>query len=104
MTNNSPAQSGDSNPFATAEKFATQAETGAGRSMARPGGSAGISSGLQPGSTSPNNAPLGGDMGSLGSPGGNTGGAGSLSGNVANDSMPSGGAVGDKDQPDTVKP
>src|SRR3954471_18117770 len=102
MVENSSGQP-PANPKATAEKFATQAETGEGRTMARPGGS-GISSGLQPGSSSPNNAPLGGDMGSLGSPGGSTGGAGSLSGNVTNDTMPSGGAVGDKAQPDTVKP
>lgn len=91
------------NPMATAEKLATQAETGEGRSTARPGGSAGIGSGLQPGSTSPNNAPLGGDMGPLGGRGG-TGGAGSLSGNVTNDSMPDGGATGDLAQPDTIKP
>ncbi|MBV8914148.1 MAG: hypothetical protein JOZ05_14050 [Acetobacteraceae bacterium] len=101
MANHSPAQQG--NPAEAAEKFATQAETGEGRSMARPAG-ASLSSGLQPGSTSPNNAPLGGDMGALGTPGGNTGGAGSLSGNVTNDTMPSGAGVGDKAQPDTVKP
>lgn len=99
MPNNSSAQ----NPKEAAEKLATQAETGEGRSMARPGGS-GISSGLQPGSSSPNNAPLGDDMGSLGAPGGNTGAAGSLSGNVTNDTMPSGGAVGGQVAPDTVKP
>src|SRR3954452_11676432 len=103
MTNNSPAQSGDSNPFATAEKFATQAETGGGRSMARPGGGSGVGSGLQPGSTSPNNAPLGGDMGSIGAPGGSTGASG-LSGHVANDTMPEGGATGDHAMQDTVKP
>jgi len=104
MATDKPAQKGTQNPKEAAEKFATQAETGEGRSMARPGGSSGISSGLQPGSSSPNNAPLGGDMGSLGVPGGNTGGAGSLSGSETNDTMPSGGGVGDKVQPDTVKP
>lgn len=93
----------DPNPMARSEAFATQAETGAGRTAAKPGG-AGIGSGLQPGSTSPNNAPLGGDMGSVGAPGGNTGGAGSLSGHVTNDSMPEGGATGDKAMPDTIKP
>src|SRR5881409_2417515 len=97
--NNDPEQS----PTSTAEKFATQGETGEGRSMARPGGGAGISSGLQPGSTSPNNAPLGGDMGSIGAPGGSTGTSG-LSGNVTNDSMPEGGATGERAMPDTVKP
>jgi hypothetical protein len=97
--NNDPDQS----PRATAEKFATQAETGEGRSMARPGGGSGISSGLQPGSTSPNNAPLGGDMGSIGAPGGSTGTSG-LSGNVTNDTMPEGGATGDHAMQDTVKP
>jgi len=99
VTNNHP----DQNPKAQAEKFATQAETGEGRSMARPGGGAGIGSGLQPGSTSPNNAPLGGDMGSIGAPGGSTGASG-LSGNVTNDAMPEGGATGDKAMQDTVKP
>src|SRR3954447_8565187 len=103
MASNSPTQPGTGNPIEQAEKFGTQAETGEGRSMARPGGS-GISSGLQPGSVSPNNAPLGGDMGSIRAPRRSTGGAASLSGNVTNDSMPSGGAVGDKAQTDTVKP
>lgn len=93
------------NPRGTAEKFATQAETGEGRSMARPGGGAGIGSGLQPGSTSPNNAPLGGDLGSIGAPGGNVGtGSSGLSGNVTNDAMPEGGATGDRAMQDTVKP
>ncbi|HYZ60861.1 MAG TPA: hypothetical protein VE650_00270 [Acetobacteraceae bacterium] len=69
------------NPQQAAEKLATQAETGEGRSMARPGG-----------------AGIGSDMGSIGAPGG------SLSGNVTNDSMPEGGATGDRAQPDTVKP
>lgn len=91
------------NPRAESEKLAVQAETG-GRTAARPGGASGISSGLQPGSTSPSNAPLRGDMGSIGAPGGSTGGAGSLSGQVTNDSMPEGGATGDKAQPDTVPP
>jgi hypothetical protein len=100
----SDAPKPDPNPIAEAEKFAAQAETGAGRTMARPAGSQGINSGLQPGSASPNNAPLGGDMGALGAVGGNTGGAGSLAGNVTNESMPEGGATGDKAQTDTIEP
>jgi hypothetical protein len=72
--NNDPAQ----NPKATAEKFATQAETGEGRSMARPGGGGA----LQPGNTD----------------------SSSLSGNFTNDAMPEGGATGDRPMPDTVKP
>ena len=97
MTND-PAQ----NPMEAAEKIAIQAETGEGRSMARPGGAA-IDSGLQPGSTSPTNAPLGGDLGSIGAPGGSTGTSG-LAGHVTNDSMPEGGATGDQAQQDTIKP
>src|SRR3954454_18709812 len=97
--NNDPDQS----PRATAEKFATQAETGEGRTMARPGGGSGIGSGLQPGSTSPNNAPLGGDMGSIRAPARGTGASG-RSGNATNDTTPEGGATGDHAMHDRLKP
>ena len=72
-----------SNRMAESEKFATQAETGAGRTMARPAGTRGATSGVIPG-------PISDDR--------------SLSGAVTNDAMPGGGATGDRPQFDTVAP
>ena len=89
---------------AETEKLRTQAETGGGRSMARPGNVAGVAGPL-PGGLASATPPLGGGIGS----GGLRGGAGEsvnatsgMSGGETNDAMPGGGATGDRGQPDSV--
>ena len=88
----------------TEEKIATQAELG-GRTMAAPPGGSGISSGLQPGGTTPATGSLGG-IGSLGvrgassggdAPGVRSDGTSGASGMPTNDTEPGGGTVGPDD-------
>jgi hypothetical protein len=84
------------------EKLATQAETGAGRSMARPGpgGASGLGSDLPPGGTLPSTGGLAG-QGAVGTQAGASGSAGagpntggpSLSGAPTNDAYRGGGTV-----------
>ncbi len=90
--------------MAQTEKLKTQAETGGGRSMARPGNSS-DATGPQPGGTASEAQTLGGGIGSAGV----RGGAGEavnatsgMSGAETNDAMPGGGATGDREQPDSV--
>ena len=75
--------------MAETEKLKTQAETGGERSMARPGASG--AGGVQPGASTPETGMLGGGIGTSGMSGGET-----------NEAMPGGGAMGDREQPDTV--
>ena len=82
---------------ALGEKLATQAETGFGRSMARPAGAlAGTS------------LPIGDGIGSVGLAGGGVSdavpGLSGMSGAETNDTMPGGAAIGDQAQPDSVNP
>ena len=79
--------------MAETEKLKTQAETGGERSMARPGAGA------------PETGILVGGIGSAGLRGGSAEGTGAtsgMSGGETNESMPGGGATGDREQPDTV--
>lgn len=88
-----------------ADELRTQAETGEGRSMARPAGGADTAPGLQPGGASPTDAPTSSGIGSLGLRGGNAAdGTSGMSGAETNDAMPGGGATGDRPLPDTVDP
>lgn len=90
--------------MAETEKLRTQAETGGGRSMARPGNASGAG-GVQPGAGAPETGMLGGGIGSAGLRGGSAEGTGAtsgMSGGETNESMPGGGATGDREQPDTV--
>ena len=89
--------------MAETEKLKTQAETGGERSMARPGASG--AGGVQPGAGAPGTGMLSGGIGSAGLRGAaaeETGATSGMSGVETNESMPGGGATGDREQPDTV--
>ena len=86
------------NGQSTAEKFATQAETGAGRTASRPG--------PEQGDANPDRAPIGG-LGSSavrGASGGsvpartNPNGTSGMSGETTNDAQPGGAAAGEEDE------
>ena len=87
-----------------AEKLLVQAETGGGRTAARPSAAMGIG-GLAPSADQPGSVPLGGGFGEPAIGGGGTADAPSgMSGEVTNDASPGGGATGDRPLPDTVGP
>lgn len=86
------------------EKLLTQAETGGGRTAARPSAAMGIG-GLSPGLDQPASIPLGGGLGEPAIGGGEPADAPSgMAGAVTNDASPGGGATGDRPMPDTIGP
>lgn len=87
-----------------ADKLRTQAETGEGRSMARPGGT-GMAPGVPLFGTAASDMPVGAGTGSLGIHGESSADSTSgMSGAETNDAMPGGGGTGDRPLPDTVDP
>jgi len=91
------------NPKQEAEKLATSAETGDGRTMARPGGAGGMGAGLESSDRRATGPTSGGDMGAPSDTGGTTGDPGAWSGNASgmsgaetNDAQPGGAAAGDQ--------
>ncbi len=85
------------------EKLLTQAETGGGRTAARPSGPMGIG-GLAASADQPGSVPLGGGFGEPAVGGGTADAPSSVSGEVTNDASPGSGATGDRPLPDTVGP
>lgn len=85
------------------EKLLIQAETGGGRTAARPSGAMGIG-GLAPSADQPGSVPLGGGFGEPAAGGGTADAPSGMSGEVTNDASPGGGATGDRPLPDTVGP
>ena len=86
------------------EKLLIQAETGGGRTAARPSTAMGIG-GLAPGADQPASVPLGGGFGTPAIGGGGSADAPSgMSGAATNDASPGGGATGGRPMPDTVGP
>lgn len=86
------------------EKLLIQAETGGGRTAARPSAVMGIG-GLAPSMDQPASIPLGGGLGEPAIGGGEAADAPSgMSGEVTNDASPGGGATGDRPMPDTIGP
>lgn len=87
-----------------AEKLLTQAETGGGRTGARPSAAMGVG-GLSQGLDQPASVPLGGGLGEPAMGGGDPADAPSgMAGAATNDASPGGGATGDRPMPDTTGP